>query len=220
MNSRLGNNSMCSTAADLKYHKSILHMPEDVRAKYQLVKCLKDSVFFNNGVNVVKYVNRLPAEERDEIMKNIDPNELYLTDVIPMLAEALNEQLLLVSRSIPPCVCVGTPRYPEGEDEFHIVKVSDGEKSVLDIGDGRYTQSQIKRQRCAVFPMKYRVVASNKDLSVLEIQTLALDWHNYRLYALDKGAPILGDHLYQRRIARILGKSVFVPFKSASERNQ
>ncbi|XP_040264232.1 mitochondrial mRNA pseudouridine synthase RPUSD3 [Bufo bufo] len=116
-------------------------------------------------------------------------------------------------------VTLGTPSPAEGEISVALKVENIGDQDlvvpVMHPSKGSLERREVKRTGT-----RYRVLHSAEGCSLLQLQPMSVYREQLLVHCTLKFCPILGDHIYSARVAKILGENIHVPLDLATPRAQ
>ncbi|XP_072276768.1 mitochondrial mRNA pseudouridine synthase RPUSD3 [Pyxicephalus adspersus] len=116
-------------------------------------------------------------------------------------------------------ITVGVPNPAEGDvkvalkgEQIHDLRLV---VPVMDPSKGSLERKEVKETQTF-----YKVLDSANGCSLLQLQPMTVFRDQLPVQCTLKFSPILGDHTYSSRVAKVLGKDVYIPFDAATPQTQ
>ncbi|XP_069822922.1 mitochondrial mRNA pseudouridine synthase RPUSD3 [Dendropsophus ebraccatus] len=116
-------------------------------------------------------------------------------------------------------ITLGVPSPAQGEIKVALKQETIGDLElvfpVMHPSKGSLERKEVKRTETL-----YKVVHSVEGCSLLQLQPLSVYRDQLLVHCTLKFCPILGDHTYSPRVAKVLGENIYVPVDLATPRTQ
>ncbi|XP_068107988.1 mitochondrial mRNA pseudouridine synthase RPUSD3 [Hyperolius riggenbachi] len=116
-------------------------------------------------------------------------------------------------------VTLGVPSPAEGEVSV-AVKEKEIAGQILTIPVWDPSKGSLERREVKKTGTFYEVLASRHGCSLLQLQPTTVFRDQLLVHCTLKFCPVLGDHKYSSRVAKILGKDIYVPLEIAVPKTQ
>ncbi|KAM4021503.1 mitochondrial mRNA pseudouridine synthase RPUSD3 [Anomaloglossus baeobatrachus] len=116
-------------------------------------------------------------------------------------------------------VTLGVPSPPQGEIKVALQVQKIGELNlvapVMNPSKGSLERREVKKTET-----RYQVLHSAEGCALLQLQPMSVYREQLLVHCALQFCPVLGDHTYSARVAKVLGKNIYVPLDLATPRPQ
>ncbi|KAM9326733.1 mitochondrial mRNA pseudouridine synthase RPUSD3 [Gastrophryne carolinensis] len=116
-------------------------------------------------------------------------------------------------------ITLGAPNPEEGEIKIALKEeIIANIKQVIPVWDP--SKGSLMRREVKETCTRYKVLHSVEGCSLLQLQPMTVFRDQLLVHCVLRFCPVLGDHTYSARVAKILGQNIYVPFDIALPKTQ